>query len=143
MNTHVWNRKSKAEGVWGCDSDYNEPILVFPVVLVLLGDNPMQSEFACHIGLRGKYFCRACWVKGSDALDGATMQAQPAAATATDSGTDADNSSIESDESHSRNIETATGAPAVKSKGRKKFKETLQQAVNRVTAFLQVFQFSE
>jgi hypothetical protein len=29
----------------------------------------MQSEFACHIGMRGKLFCRACWVKGSDALD--------------------------------------------------------------------------
>ena len=68
MNTHVWNRKSKAEGVWGWDSDYNEPILVFPVVLALLGDDPMQSEFACHIGMRGKLFCRACWVKGADAL---------------------------------------------------------------------------
>ena len=29
----------------------------------------MQSEFACHIGLRGKFFCRACWVKGRDADD--------------------------------------------------------------------------
>lgn len=28
----------------------------------------MQSEFACHIGLRGKFFCRACWVKGFDTL---------------------------------------------------------------------------
>jgi hypothetical protein len=37
------------------------------MVLALLGDNPMQSEFACHIGLKGKFFCRACWVKGSDA----------------------------------------------------------------------------
>jgi hypothetical protein len=38
------------------------------MILALLGDNPMQSEFACHIGLGGKFFCRACWVKGSDAL---------------------------------------------------------------------------
>ena len=37
-----------------------------PMVLALLGDNPMQSEFACHIGLSGKFFCRACWVKGKD-----------------------------------------------------------------------------
>lgn len=29
----------------------------------------MQSEFAAHIGLRGKYFCRACMVKGSDAAE--------------------------------------------------------------------------
>lgn len=46
-----------------------EPVLVIPEVLALLGDNPMQSEFACHIGLRGKFFCRACWVKGTDAMD--------------------------------------------------------------------------
>lgn len=38
---------------------------MIPAVLALLGDNPMQSEFACHIGLRGKLFCWACWVKGS------------------------------------------------------------------------------
>jgi hypothetical protein len=40
-------------------------------VLAMLGDNPMQSEFACHIGLRGKFFCRCCWVKGYDARDNA------------------------------------------------------------------------
>jgi hypothetical protein len=34
--------------------------------VALLGDNPMQSEFACHIGLMGKFFCRMCWVKGFD-----------------------------------------------------------------------------
>jgi len=38
------------------------------MTLALLGDNPMQSEFACHFGLVGKFFCHACWVKGSDAL---------------------------------------------------------------------------
>ena len=68
MITHVRNRKAKAEGVWGWDSDSNEPVLVFPVVLAPLGDNPMQSEFACHIGMRGKMFCGACWVKGADVL---------------------------------------------------------------------------
>jgi hypothetical protein len=54
--------------VWAWDCEINEPVLIFPVVLALLGDNPMQSEFACHIGMRGKMFCRACWVKGADAL---------------------------------------------------------------------------
>jgi hypothetical protein len=52
---------------------HKELVLIFPTVLALLGDNPMHSEFACHIGLRGKYFCRACMVKGSDAQDADNM----------------------------------------------------------------------
>ncbi|KAJ7475625.1 hypothetical protein B0H11DRAFT_2427303 [Mycena galericulata] len=51
-------------GIWAWDSHYKELVLVIPSVLAMLGDNPMQSEFACHIGFRGKLFCRACWVKG-------------------------------------------------------------------------------
>ena len=65
----IFSRTAQNEGVWAWDCVRKEPILVFPSVLALLGDNPMQSEFACHIGLRGKYFCRACMVKGSDAAD--------------------------------------------------------------------------
>jgi hypothetical protein len=44
-------------------------VLVILWVLALLGDNPMQSEFACHAGLRAKFFCRVCWVKGKDVDD--------------------------------------------------------------------------
>lgn len=56
-------------GTWAWDSHYKELVLVVPAVLAMLGDNPMQSELSCHIGLTGKYFCRICYVKGSDALD--------------------------------------------------------------------------
>ncbi|KAL0069626.1 hypothetical protein AAF712_003284 [Marasmius tenuissimus] len=32
--------------------------------MAMVGDNPMQSEFACHIGMNGKFFCRVCEVSG-------------------------------------------------------------------------------
>ncbi|KAJ7160225.1 hypothetical protein C8R46DRAFT_1285735 [Mycena filopes] len=60
---------AQEDGVWAWDCELGELVLLIPAVLALLGDNPMQSEFACHIGLRGKYFCRACWVKGSDSME--------------------------------------------------------------------------
>ena len=46
-------------------------VLVVPSVLAMLGDNPMQSEIACHVGLVGKFFCRVCQVSRgtSDDLD--------------------------------------------------------------------------
>ncbi|KAI0638708.1 hypothetical protein C8Q77DRAFT_1183595 [Trametes polyzona] len=56
-------------GVWAWDCMLNEPVLVLPWVLALLGDNPMQSEFACHIGLQAKFFCRNCWCKGRDVAE--------------------------------------------------------------------------
>ena len=62
-------REGQRVGIWAWDVASGELVLVIPVVLALLGDNPMQSEMACHIGLRGKFFCRVCWVKGRDAED--------------------------------------------------------------------------
>ncbi|KAL4078903.1 hypothetical protein V8B97DRAFT_2021242 [Scleroderma yunnanense] len=54
-------------GIWAWDCVHKEKILVFPSVLALLGDNPMQSELSCHVGSMGKYFCCVCNVKGHDA----------------------------------------------------------------------------
>nr|VWO97023.1 Uncharacterized protein [Ganoderma boninense] len=57
--------RSKGIAVW--DVQAKEHVLVVPWVLAFLGDNPMSSEFASHIGMQGKCFCRRCKVKGSDA----------------------------------------------------------------------------
>ncbi|RDX40530.1 hypothetical protein OH76DRAFT_1394203 [Lentinus brumalis] len=59
-------RESREEGILAYHCEYDEVVLVMPWVLAMLGDNPMQSEFASHIGLTGKCFCRICHVRSSD-----------------------------------------------------------------------------
>ncbi|KIK56084.1 hypothetical protein GYMLUDRAFT_76242 [Collybiopsis luxurians FD-317 M1] len=45
------------QGIWAYDCEAQDMVLVIVSVLAMLGDNPMQSEFACHVGLMGKMFC--------------------------------------------------------------------------------------
>src|SRR5882762_6469214 len=71
MLTGIQSSEAQDKGIWAWDCLTEEPVLLIPVILALLGDNPMQSQFACHIGLGGKFFCRACWVKGTDATGNA------------------------------------------------------------------------
>ncbi|EGO23109.1 hypothetical protein SERLADRAFT_416571 [Serpula lacrymans var. lacrymans S7.9] len=52
-------------GIWAYDCILHEVVLVLVFILALLGDNPMQSEFACHAGLRSRFFCRCCWASGN------------------------------------------------------------------------------
>ncbi|KAI6040693.1 hypothetical protein EDC04DRAFT_2992741 [Pisolithus marmoratus] len=54
-------------GIWAWDIEGREMVLVIPAILAMLGDNPMQSELACHVGLQGNLFCRNCWVQGAGA----------------------------------------------------------------------------
>ncbi|KAJ3853984.1 hypothetical protein EV368DRAFT_73145 [Lentinula lateritia] len=56
--------QAQQTGVWAWDSHLNDIVLLIPSVLALCGDNPMQSEFACHIGFRGCLFCQICWASG-------------------------------------------------------------------------------
>ncbi|KAI0311751.1 hypothetical protein OF83DRAFT_1087477 [Amylostereum chailletii] len=61
------------DGVWAWDCILQELVLVIPSVLAMLGDNPMQSEMACHVGLMGKLFCRVCRVVGDGKADAGTV----------------------------------------------------------------------
>ncbi|KAF9493187.1 hypothetical protein BDN71DRAFT_1591205 [Pleurotus eryngii] len=125
--------QAQANGIWSWDCIYGEPILVIPMILALLGDNPMQSEFACHIGLRGKYFCRACWVKGSDALDADMPTNEPQA----NPGSDARDSGSEAASDASDDQTSMVVQPRVRRR-KGKFKESLQQIVDRVGAFINI-----
>ncbi|KAJ7038972.1 hypothetical protein C8F04DRAFT_1321658 [Mycena alexandri] len=53
--------RQKGISVWDCE--YKEWILIIPWFLAFQGDNPMASEFASHVGMKGKFFCRICKAK--------------------------------------------------------------------------------
>jgi hypothetical protein len=109
------------------------------MVLALLGDNPMQSEFACHIGLRGKLFCRSCWVKGTDAL-AETMPERPVNPHASPGNSEVDaaseTGSAAGSETSGGNSDDASGG---KTKGRRKRAlKSMSNMVARVKAFVKV-----
>ncbi|KAJ7607345.1 hypothetical protein FB45DRAFT_764359 [Roridomyces roridus] len=103
-------QECQTHGIWAWDCREKELVLVIPSVLAMLGDNPMQSEFACHIGFRGKFFCRVCWVKG-DAED------------------------EDEDGAHGSDTSAASTASQKKRKTKKK-DETLTDIISRITQFM-------
>ncbi|KAJ7606697.1 hypothetical protein FB45DRAFT_765011, partial [Roridomyces roridus] len=119
---------AQKEGIWAWDVQEKELVLLIPSVLALLGDNPMQSEFACHIGLQGKLFCRACWVKGSDSME--DDDGKPSAGRDRDRSGGSDLGTPDGSDAESR----AGSDP----KKRGKAKETLEQAMLRVKAFVKI-----
>ena len=111
---------------------------MIPVVLAILGDNPMQSEIACHVGLAGRFFCRVCRVKGREAGDSGGGESgdidmgvphEPRAGSPS--------GSEDSAGSAMSNDSTGTGTPK-KSRHRK---ETMQELVDRARRFFSVCLF--
>lgn len=123
-------------------------MLVFPVVLALLGDNPMQSEFASHIGLRGRRFCRVCDVqagkrrrrrKGDDDED-------------SDLGEDGDDDDdddipplppIEDDDDDPRPSSPALSVGSRAGTGHPRYEWTVPGIVDRLSAFIKVRDLSQ
>ncbi|KAH7867912.1 uncharacterized protein C8R40DRAFT_1164165 [Lentinula edodes] len=109
------------EGFWVWDVQKKAMVLMIPAVLAMLGDNPMQSEFSCHVGLVGKYFCRCCFAKGRDANDEQSASATKDVA---------DDTSIHSNAS----TEQESDSGAEKKGGRRK--ETIQELISRAKRFI-------
>ncbi|KAJ3871561.1 hypothetical protein F5051DRAFT_463748 [Lentinula edodes] len=106
---------AQLNGVWAWDSHYNDIVLLVPSVLGLLGDNPMQSEFACHIGFMGHLFCHVCRVSGKVEVEDDMEKTTP--------------DEYESDTS-------VTSNSSAKMKGGKKSTESMADMITRITNFM-------
>ncbi|KAJ7596205.1 hypothetical protein C8J56DRAFT_1022550 [Mycena floridula] len=136
---------AQQNGIWSWDCESNEPILVIPFVLAMLGDNPMQSEFACHIGLRGKFFCRICKVKGKDATDEVVdvpppdEEAIPSLQRNSEANDDADsdNSSVvSSDNGSAESVTSQSSKPGTTKPKKNKVPESLENMLRRIKDFI-------
>ena len=47
-------------GIEAWDCLLEETVLLVPWVLSFQGDNPMSCAMASHVGMSGRYYCRAC-----------------------------------------------------------------------------------
>ncbi|KAK6988340.1 hypothetical protein R3P38DRAFT_3228904 [Favolaschia claudopus] len=104
------------------------------------------SEFACHIGMRGKLFCRACWVKESDALEGEADKPQASESHAGLDDVPADSESEgeapPSSPAGQAESDAESDTSQTKKKRGKRVKETLEQMVDRVKSFMKVRLFT-
>ncbi|KAI0071046.1 hypothetical protein K474DRAFT_1687227 [Panus rudis PR-1116 ss-1] len=132
-------RECQQHGIWAWDSLQNEWALLIPSVLAILGDNPMQSEIACHIGLRGNFFCRSCWVSSStvESEDGEVGDdnAQPGEDTQGED-TASDNASIYSNISESEATDSRSAGGQKQARRRRKPVETMKQMMDRLKRFM-------
>ena len=102
----------------------------------------MQSEFACHIGMWGKLFCQACWVKGSDALDVDDLFINVMNNDQSDVESQASSAAEEEGGSAHSSVPVTQVEEAINTnipkKKRGRFKESMLAMINCVTSFIKV-----
>lgn len=108
---------------------------MIPFVVALLGDNPMQSEFACHVGPGGKALCRICDVKG---VDGSTNEPQSSTVPMSADGSDGGRTTPDSTGTSDGNFNSSTDGVHAPTNGRKRKLESMQEMIARVTRFVQI-----
>ncbi|THH17637.1 hypothetical protein EW146_g3214 [Bondarzewia mesenterica] len=111
---------AQRDGIWAWDVAAKELVLVIPVILGLLGDNPMQSEFACHIATRLQ--------PGQGHVESESDMSSLAASSADGS------QSAHDDSASGLSTDGEASAGTTKKKGRAQ--ETLQQLADRARRFL-------
>ncbi|KAJ8518506.1 hypothetical protein ONZ45_g4413 [Pleurotus djamor] len=119
-------KSSQEDGIWAWDCVHEEPVLIIPMILALLGDNPMQS---------------------TDASDESSIPSHPHGAVAREEDNESRVSSPESAAASDAASDSTNGADKSPSgfkkdgkKRSKKVKETLHQMMTRLSSFIKVGQ---
>jgi hypothetical protein len=107
---------------------------VIPFVAALLGDNPMQSEFACHVGPGGKLLCCICDVKG---VDGSTNGLQSTMAPPSTDGADGGRTTPNSIGTSDGDGNSSANDAHASANGCKRKLESMQEMVVCVTRFVE------
>ncbi|KAJ7687087.1 hypothetical protein B0H14DRAFT_2654022 [Mycena olivaceomarginata] len=113
--------KAQGDGIWVWDIELNEPVLVIPEVLAVLGDNPMQSHDA---------------MDGDDEDEPVREKAANADGERSVAGSDA--GSEQGSVAGSDNSAASAQGQAKKCEPAKRFRETMKQMADRVRDFMKI-----